>query len=81
MFFSCISGTTSNGHGDNAIKPCVSYFIIHDKKFNQEDIFSMFHDEDFHPEIKKIGSDKTARNREDYLKEIAIILKVCLEEF
>ena len=78
FFISCISGTTSNGHGDNAVNPCTAYFICYDKKVDEEEVFSLFHDNSFDPVVRKIGKNNGTQNKEDILKELGTVLKVTI---
>lgn len=77
FFLSCISGTVSNGHGDEAVRPCIAYFICFNKDTDEETVFSLFHDNDFDPTVKKIGATRTdVRNKDHLLKEMCIVIKV-----
>lgn len=77
FFISCISGTTSNGHGDDTARPCIAYFICFTKTTDEESVFSLLHDFGFDPHVKQIGSENIEKKKKDeILKEMSIVVKV-----
>ena len=79
---SCISGTTTNSGNDDKARPCIAYFIVYDKKItNEDEIFSIFHDNDLDVDIKKIGKGNASSSRDELLKELVLTLKVSASYF
>ena len=77
FFISCLSGTSSNAHADETVRPCVSYFICYGKDIDEEEVFSLFHDSNFDPTIRKIGKQRKEENeKEAIFKELKTVLKV-----
>lgn len=82
FFISCISGTTSNNGSDDTSRPCISYFIVHSDKIDEDEIFEIFHDSDLDPDLKKVGRKGTKfYNQMETLSELKSILKVSSADF
>lgn len=85
FFVSCISGTTTNSaqNVSTSARPCISYFLVFNKNAtNEDEIFSIFHDNNFDPELKKIGKSSSTLNviqsdtKIDVMEELKKVVKV-----